>query len=120
MIEGNQHSIVFLFHQSSVIVPKSLIGILEASGIYVFMVSGEVGIFETVECLCANAQMRMFWVVSLQSHSFVPPLLLQKYSIVRFFFFRFSKGLSASPAFTLSLLSPLRSLFREYRSLFIF
>lgn len=56
------------------------------------MVSGEVGIFETVECLCANAQMRMFWVVSLQSHSFVPPLLLQKYSIVWFFFFVFLKA----------------------------
>lgn len=64
--------------------------------------------------------MRMFWVVSLQSHSFVPPLLLQKYSIVWFyFFFRFSKGLSASPAFTLTSFSIALPFQRVQKSLHI-
>ncbi len=72
-MEGNLLGIIFPFHRSSVIIPKSLIGTVEASG--VFMVTGKVGIFflssETVECLCANTVMKMCRFMFLQTHSYV-------------------------------------------------
>lgn len=108
----------------SVIIPKTLIGTVEGSFWYLCLyVTGEVGFSLTAECLCASAEMRMCWMVFLQTHFCVPLLLKQWYSIVL-------KVISFFPKASLSLclclfLNTSSSLslclfLRKYRNLFTF